>query len=73
MPYYNGLYHLDAGEALNPFKSGDIVAATVNLDDPVWEWRRRLGHPGFQKMLNLLGSSTGMEITTKQIKPKLRP
>ena len=32
--FENGLYHLDAGEALNPFKSGEVVAATVNFDDP---------------------------------------
>ena len=70
--FENGLYHLDAGEALNPFKSGEVVAATVNFDDPVWKWHRRLGHLGFQNMLNLLDSSMGMEITAAQIKAKLK-
>ena len=70
--FENGLYHLDAGEALNPFKSGEVVAATVNFDDPVWKWHRRLGHLGFQNMLNLLDSSMGMEITAAQTKDNLR-
>jgi hypothetical protein len=63
---------LDAEKALNAFESGEVIAATVNFDDPVWKWHRRLGHLGFQNMLNLLDSSTGMEITPEQIRAKLK-
>ncbi|OAQ57707.1 gag-polypeptide of LTR copia-type domain-containing protein [Pochonia chlamydosporia 170] len=68
--FENGLYHLNAEKALSPFESGEVVAATVNFDDPVWKWHRRLGHLGFQNMLKLLHSATGMEITAAQIKAK---
>ena len=68
----NGLYHLKVETASNAFASGEVVAATVNFDDPVWKWHRRLGHLGFQNMLNLLDSSTGMEITASQIRAKLK-
>ena len=68
----NGLYHLKVGTASNPFESGEVVAATVNFDEPVWKWHRRLGHLGFQNMLKLLDSSTGMEITAAQIRAKLK-
>ena len=70
--FENGLYHLNAEKALSAFESGEVVAATVNFDDPVWKWHRRLGHLGFQNMLNLLDSSTGMEITPAQIRAKLK-
>jgi GAG-pre-integrase domain len=70
--FENSLYHLNAKKALSPFESGEVVAATVNFDDPVWKWHRRLGHLGFQNMLNLLDSSTGMEITPAQIRAKLK-
>jgi len=70
--FENGLYHLDAEKALNPFESGEVVAATVDFDDPVWKWHRRLGHLGFQNMLKLLDASTGMEITAAQIRAKLK-
>jgi hypothetical protein len=68
----NGLYHLDATKLPSDDIPGDVIAATVDFDDPVWKWHRRLGHLGFQNMLNLLGSSSGMEITEKQIKAKLK-
>ena len=68
----NGLYHLDAGRAFEPMKPGEVVAATVNFDDPVWKWHRRLGHLGFQNMLQLLDSSTGMDITAAQIRAKIK-
>ncbi|KAJ6033764.1 hypothetical protein N7444_011535 [Penicillium canescens] len=68
----NGLYHLDATKLPNDDMTGGVIAATVDFDDPVWKWHRRLGHLGFQNMLNLLRSSTGMEITEKQIKAKLK-
>ena len=45
-----------------------LIKKTVNFDDPVWKWHRRLGHLGFQNMLKLLDSSTGMEITAAQIR-----
>ncbi|KAI3129614.1 hypothetical protein CBS147330_5244 [Penicillium roqueforti] len=68
----NGLYHLDATKLPNDDITSGVIAATVDFDDPVWKWHRRLGHLGFQSMLNLLRSSTGMEITEKQIKAKLK-
>ena len=70
--FENGLYHLDIKKEFNPFESGEVVAATVNFDDPVWKWHRRLGHLGFQNMLKLLDSSTGMNITAEQIRAKLK-
>ena len=70
--FENGLYHLDIETTFNPFRSGEVVAATVNFDDPVWKWHRRLGHLGFQNMLKLLDSSTGMDITPEQIRAKLK-
>ena len=68
----NGLYHLHAERAPDLAKSGEVVAAMVNFDDPVWKWHRRLGHLGFQNMLRLLDSSTGMDITAAQIRTKLK-
>ncbi|KGO69328.1 Integrase, catalytic core [Penicillium italicum] len=68
----NGLYHLDAAQLPSDNMTGGVIAAAVDFDDPVWKWHRRLGHLGFQNMLNLLRSSTGMEITEKQIKAKLK-
>lgn len=56
----NGLYHLGATKLPSDDMPGDAIAATVDFDDPVWKWHRRLGHLGFQNMLNLLDSSTGM-------------
>lgn len=70
--FENGLYHLDIKKGSNPFESREVVAATVNFDDPVWKWHRRLGHLGFQNMLKLLDSSTGMNITAEQIRAKLK-
>jgi len=70
--FENGLYHLDAEKVPTPFESGEVVAATVDFDDPVWKWHRRLGHLGFQNMLKLLDSSTGMNVTAAQIKAKLK-
>ena len=70
--FAKGLYELDATRLSKGYDPMDVVAATVHFDDPVWKWHRRLGHLGFQNMLNLLDSSTGMEITAKQIKAKLK-
>lgn len=76
--FVDGLYHLDVKEpqklpaADNPFESGEVIAAVVDFDDPVWKWHRRLGHLSFQSMLNLQKSSGGMDITEKQIKAKLK-
>jgi hypothetical protein len=70
--YRKGLFHLETAKPLSKRIQQDIMAATVDFDDPVWKWHRRLGHLGFQNMLNLLGSSTGMDITEKQIKAKLK-
>ncbi|KAJ5109551.1 hypothetical protein N7532_002196 [Penicillium argentinense] len=67
-----GLYQLDATRLSKGHDPIDGIAATVDFDDPVWKWHRRLGHLGFQNMLSLLDSSTGMEITAKQIKAKLK-
>ncbi|KAJ5222193.1 uncharacterized protein N7469_008433 [Penicillium citrinum] len=68
----NGLYHLKATKVSSQDIPDNLIAATIDFDDPVWIWHRRLGHLGFQNMLMLLNSSTGMEITEKQIKAKLK-
>lgn len=70
--FKKGLYQLDATRLPNGHDPIDAIAATVDFDDPVWKWHRRLGHLGFQNMLSLLDSSTGMEITAKQIKAKVK-
>ncbi|KAM3553829.1 hypothetical protein MY1884_006461 [Beauveria asiatica] len=70
--FIDGLYHLNIEKAPGLCHSRAVVAATVNFDDPVWRWHRRLGHLGLQNMLGLLNSSTGMEITAAQIKAKLK-
>lgn len=68
----NGLYHLNAEQAASPFQTREVIAATVDFDDPVWQWHRRLGHLGLQNMLKLLDSSTGMSLTATQIRAKLK-
>jgi hypothetical protein len=70
--FEEGLYHLDATRLPSGYGTMGAIAATVDFDDPVLKWHRRLGHLGFQNMLSLLDSSTGMEITAKQIKVKLK-
>jgi hypothetical protein len=47
----------------NPFQSGEVIAAVIDFDDPVWRMHRRLGHLSFQSILNLKKISTGMNIT----------
>ena len=71
--YRKGLYHLDVTKFLSEDISGDVMAATVDFDDPVWKWHRRLGHRGFQSMLNMPGTSTGMESPRSRSKPSSRP
>lgn len=68
----NGLYHLAGKNAGDPSGNKEVIAATVDFDDPVWKWHRRLGHLGFQNMLKLLHCSTGMDITAAQIRAKLK-
>lgn len=63
--YVNGLYHLDVEMSQSPFESGEIVAAVIDFDDPVFKCHRRLGHLGFQKILSLLDASSGMNLTQK--------
>lgn len=70
--FEKGLYHLDATRLPKGHDPIDAIAVTVDFDDPVWKWHRRLGHLGFQNMLSLWDSSTEMEITAKQIKAKLK-
>jgi hypothetical protein len=70
-----GLFHLHVKplpNPNNPFQSGEVIAAAIDFDDPVWRMHRRLGHLSFQGMLNLKKSSTGMNITEQQIKEKLK-
>jgi hypothetical protein len=56
----------------NPFESGEVIAAAIDFDDPVWRMHRRLGHLSFQGMLSLKKVSTGMNVTEEQIKAKLK-
>ena len=56
----------------DPFQSGEVLAAAIDFDDPVWRMHRRLGHLSLQGMLNLKKVSTGMDITEQQIKEKLK-
>ena len=73
--FHNGLYHISIDEITkptDPFASGEVIAAVVDFDDPVWRMHRRLGHLGLQSMLNLKKFSTGINLTEKQIKAKLR-
>ena len=48
-----------------------LVVATIDFNDPVWKWHRRLGHLSFENMRRLSRVSRGMNITEKQIKAKL--
>jgi len=71
----SGLFHLSIKafpKPNNPFESGEVIAAAIDFDDPVWRMHRRLGHLSFQSMLNLKKVSTGMNITEEQIKAKLK-
>jgi len=73
--FHNGLFQVRI-KALpkpdNPFKSGEVLVAAINFNDPVWRMHRRLGHLSFQGMLNLKKVSTGMDVTEQQIKEKLK-
>ena len=71
----SGLFHLSIKplpKPNNPFESGEVIAAAIDFDDPVWRMHRRLGHLSFQGMLNLKKVSTGMNVTEEQIKAKLK-
>jgi len=48
------------------------VIATIDFQDPMWKWHRRLGHLEFENMRRLLKISEEMNLTDKQIKDKLR-
>lgn len=62
----SGLFFLDP---LLPNPVAPLHAAVVDFNHPVWEWHRRLGHLGWQSMINLLKVSTGIPLTEAQIKP----
>ena len=73
--FSNGLYHMKIEQLPkpdDPFESGEVIAATVDFDDPVWRMHRRLGHLSLQNMLNPKKFSTGIDVTEKQIKAKLK-
>lgn len=64
----NGLFILDP---LAPAQIHRPTAALTDFNHPVWEWHRRLGHLGWQSMLDLVKVSTGIPLTAAQIKPFL--
>ena len=72
----SGLYHLSivSDEQLNePAESEtELVAAVIDMDDPVMVWHRRLGHLGFESMRKLLKQSQGINLTDNQIKAKAK-
>ena len=70
--FENRLYYLNIEKTLSPFESGEVIIVIVNFDNPVQKQHRRLRHLGFQNILNLLDSSTGMEIIAAQIRAKLK-
>ena len=66
------LYHLQVRQQIDTL-SGDLAAlSTVDYNDPVWQWHRRLGHLSFDSMKKLSIQSTGMTLTTKQIAAKVK-
>lgn len=46
--FEKGLYKLDATRLPKGHDPIDAIAVTVDFDDPVWKWHRRLGHLGFK-------------------------
>jgi hypothetical protein len=76
-----GLWPLSTPLSTPPMTSKEDVAGTgeqtqdlvasIDLDDPVWKWHRRLGHVSFSTLRLLLKQSTGIELTDKQVQAKL--
>ena len=67
-----GLYQVQLYESSKKQASISMAAATIEYDDEVWKWHRRLGHLSWENMRRLLKQSTGIDITDQQIKAKLR-
>ena len=44
-----------------------FVTAVLNYSDPVWKWHQRMGHLGLSNLQKLVNSSTGMDLTVKDI------
>ena len=45
-----GLFHVHIKALptpIDPFNSGEVIAAAIDFDDPVWRMHRRLGHLSF--------------------------
>jgi hypothetical protein len=73
----NGLFKVEAQTPPLVLSVGsdyieEQMAATIDFDDPVWKWHRRLGHLGLESMRKLLKSSEGMELTDKQLLEKVK-
>ena len=67
-----GLYQVQLYEPSQKEASIPIAAATIEYDDEVWKWHRRLGHLSWENIRRLLKQSTGIDITDQQIKAKLK-
>ena len=62
------LWYLDLVNAQHqPLSKNLDLAATIDFDNEVWRWHRRLGHLSFHRMIKLLPMSENMGVTAKQI------
>jgi len=72
----DGIYQVQVSHETPPIsplgESKAIAAATVDFDDEVWKWHRKLGHLGWENIRKLLKQSTGINLTDKQIKAKVK-
>ena len=68
----DGMYHVEVESRETKTKNPPIAAATVDFDDPVWKWHRKLGHLSWENMRKLLKMSQGINLTDKQIKAKVK-
>lgn len=71
-PLIQGLYHLlvvppDPEQAQIP-----VVMSTIDMSDPVWDMHRKMGHPSIEYMRKANKVVTGMNLTDKQLKEKLK-
>lgn len=70
-----GLYHLALAEiptVPSDERGGTKFAALIDYDDPVWKWHRRLGHLSIENIRRLVKQSTGIDLTDKQLRAKLK-
>lgn len=64
-PLQNGMYCLQMSNQETHSPNPPLVAATVDFDDPVWKWHRKLGHLSWENMRKLLKQSEGIDLTDK--------